>query len=76
MNLRNQVVWMNHSSGVVQFAEHESKTYFQNGEDGVLRWIFENIETVKSPPYFVEFGVQTGDECNTRSLRNHMGWLG
>lgn len=66
----------NNSSWINNFREHELKVYSQNGEDGVLLWIFTNIGTVNSPPYFVEFGVENGEQCNTRFLRQHFGWHG
>ncbi|CAF1519778.1 unnamed protein product [Adineta steineri] len=66
----------NYSSWVTEFKEHECKVYSQNGEDGVLLWIFANIGTINQPPRFVEFGVQGGQECNTRFLRQHLGWKG
>ena len=50
----------NHSNWIREFAEHELRIYSQNGEDGVLLWIFSNIGTINSPPRFVEFGVENG----------------
>lgn len=64
------------SSWVTEFREHEFKGYSQNGEDGVLLWVFANIGTINHPPYFVEFGVEGGHQCNTRFLRRHLGWQG
>jgi hypothetical protein len=48
----------------------------QNGEDGVLLWLFANIGTINCPPRFVEFGVEGGTECITAFLRKHLGWQG
>ena len=52
----------------------------QNGEDGILLWIFSELKMLKattaSPRYFVEFGVEDGYECNTRFFREHFGWNG
>ena len=35
-----------------------------------------NASNVHSPPRFVEFGTENGDECNTRFLRQQLGWEG
>ncbi len=54
----------------------ESKVFSQNGEDGVLQSL---ISTFKLPKYngtFVEFGVENGNECNTRNLRQKFDWTG
>ncbi|CAF4196534.1 unnamed protein product [Rotaria magnacalcarata] len=64
------------SHWVREFRQHERKIFSQNGEDGVLIWLFANIGTVNRPPRFVEFGVSNGEECNTRFLREHLGWQG
>lgn len=66
----------NYSSWITGFREREHRIYSQNGEDGVLLWLFANIGTVNQPPRFVEFGVENGVQCNTRSLRQHLGWQG
>jgi hypothetical protein len=64
------------SSWLRKIHQQEFKIYSQNGEDGVLLWIFANIGTINHPPYFVEFGTENGDECNTRFLRQQLGWQG
>lgn len=54
---------------------NESSTYSQNGEDGVLKRIFEQIGTTNK--YFVEFGTGPyGLERNTRRLEVEDGWQG
>jgi len=68
--------FQNYSSWVTQFKEHECKIFSQNGEDGILLWLFANIGTINHPPRFVEFGVENGAQCNTRFLRQHLGWQG
>ena len=65
-----------HSIWIRKLHEKEFKIFSQDGEDGVLLWIFANIGTVNSPPRFVEFGTENGDECNTRFLRQQLGWEG
>ena len=52
----------------------EMSIYSQNGEDGIINFIHTCIGTPIK--YFVEFGVQNGDQCNTRLLREHFGWKG
>jgi hypothetical protein len=51
------------SSWVMEFKSHERK-------------IFANIATVNRPPRYVEFGVENGQQCNTRFLREQLGWRG
>jgi len=42
---------------------HEKKIYSQNGEDGIIEFIFSQIGTTNK--FSVEFGVGNGFECNT-----------
>lgn len=53
---------------------YEMKRYSQNGEDGILREIFRRIGTTNR--FFVEFGVETGIECNAALLVRADGWNG
>lgn len=54
--------------------EHfEFKVYSQNGEDGILAEIFDRVGITNKS--FVEFGVETGIECNTVFLLSQ-GWNG
>lgn len=52
----------------------ELRVFSQNGEDGVLAEILARIGAPTRT--FVEFGVQTGVECNTRLLAEVLGWSG
>jgi hypothetical protein len=55
----------------------EQKIYSQNGEDGVIMKLIELIyNNDNTNKYFVEFGVDTGHECNTRLLREKYNWKG
>ncbi|WP_455145959.1 FkbM family methyltransferase [Brachyspira pilosicoli] len=49
------------------------KVYSQNDEDGIINEIFNRIGTTNK--FFVEFGVQTGLECNSHYLLFN-GWNG
>jgi hypothetical protein len=52
----------------------EERICSQNGEDGILAEIFRRIGT--SNCYFVEFGVESGRECNSARLALQEGWQG
>jgi hypothetical protein len=53
--------------------KYEFSAFSQNGEDGIIEEIFKRIGTTNR--FFVEFGVETGIECNTVYLL-HQGWSG
>ena len=53
---------------------HEKTIYSQNGEDGIIEFIFSKIGTTNK--FFVEFGVGDGFECNTVYLLEKKGWKG
>lgn len=57
-----------------QLGKAELSVHSQNGEDGVLLGILLNIGS--SSHYYVEFGTQDGSQCNTRVLREDLGWRG
>ena len=52
----------------------EKKVFSQNGEDGIIEEILLRLN-LKSG-YFLEFGVQSGQECNCAYLAKDKGWLG
>lgn len=52
--------------------QFEQKIYSQNGEDGIIKIIFDTIGVTNK--YCVEFGVSDGSECNTRYLINTQNW--
>lgn len=53
---------------------HEKKIFSQNGEDGILEFIFLKIGTTNK--FSVEFGVGDGFECNTIFFLEKKGWNG
>lgn len=57
----------------IDLSQYEKKLYSQNGEDGVILAIFNCIGTKNK--YYVEFGAQDGNECNTHMLRE-LRWNG
>ena len=54
--------------------KYEVKCYSQNGEDGVLLYVFSTVGVTNR--CFVEFGVGDGRECNTANLVLNFGWNG
>ena len=53
---------------------HELRVFSQNGEDGILLYLFSRIGT--KDRRFIEFGVNDGTECNTANLAINFGWRG
>lgn len=71
----------NHPIWSLNLSRHEWGLRSQNGEDGVLQAIFHYTNILskysnKFRPFFVEFGVGDGSECNTAFLRERRGFLG
>jgi hypothetical protein len=55
----------------------ERRVFSQNGEDGVTMKLVELIyDGDNNDKFYVEFGVESGHECNTRILREHYNWKG
>jgi len=52
----------------------EFKIYSQNGEDGIINYIFSKIDFTNKT--FIEFGIENGRECNTANLSINNGWNG
>ena len=57
---------------------YEKSVYSQFGEDGVTIQIFNILSSNAVPlsKQFVEIGVESGLECNTRVLREQYNWTG
>jgi len=58
----------------LSLTRHRSQVYSQNGEDGMLAEIFQRIG-LPDRPFFVEIGVEDGQENNSRLLLEQ-GWHG
>jgi nucleoid DNA-binding protein len=54
----------------------EKKYFSQNGEDGITMKLVELIYDNNNDKFYVEFGVENGNECNTRILREKYKWNG
>jgi hypothetical protein len=67
-------VEMEYPGGSAALRMHELKVFSQNGEDGMLMYIFARIGTTDKR--FVEFGVEDGRECNSANLLINLGWSG
>jgi hypothetical protein len=52
----------------------EARVYSQNGEDGILAWLFERVGVTNRT--LVEFGIGDGTECNSANLLLTFGWRG
>lgn len=57
---------------VKDLSPFEAKVFSQNGEDGVIKAIFQKIGMVNK--YALEIGVEDGRECNTRYLIQSENW--
>jgi hypothetical protein len=57
----------------MELNQYEKKVFSQNGEDGIIAEICNRISLPSD--YFVEFGVETGIQCNCRQLALN-GWKG
>jgi hypothetical protein len=60
----------------MDISHFEKKIYSQNGEDGILINLIESLYDKDYKGNFVEFGVETGIECNTRILKEKYKWFG
>ena len=54
--------------------EAEFRSFSQFGEDGIIEYLIQRCDTV--PCSFVEIGVETYAEANTRFLAEHRLWRG
>jgi hypothetical protein len=56
--------------------ENEKQIFSQFGEDGITEYILDHLPAPATVKTYVEFGVETGVECNTRFLREQHNWKG
>lgn len=56
--------------------EVEFKVYSQWGEDGIIDWLVERAEIPPDLHTFIEFGVESYEEANTRFLLQNRNWRG
>jgi len=52
----------------------ERKYYSQNGEDGILLYLFSLVGAGEKT--FIEFGIEDGVECNAANLALNFNWRG
>lgn len=57
-----------------QLSDAEFRVFSQWGEDGIIEWLVSRLPEI--PRSFVEFGVESYTEANTRFLMRHRGWRG
>jgi hypothetical protein len=60
----------------MDLSKFEEKIYSQHAEDGITKKLVELLYDNHTNKYFVEFGVESGSECNTRVLRELYKWNG
>jgi hypothetical protein len=55
-------------------SDAEFKVFSQRGEDGILEWLIQRLPV--SDTRFIEFGVESYEEANTRFLMMNRNWKG
>lgn len=65
---------LNRGKNSKNIQDYEFKVFSQNGEDGIIQFLIQNTE-IKNKT-FVEFGVETYKEANTKFLLLNNGWSG
>lgn len=62
---------------MIDLKDYEKKIYSREGEDGITEKVIDVIYGEnKYNKTYVEFGVESGMECNTRILREKYNWSG
>lgn len=57
-------------------SEFEFRVFSQKGEDGIIQFLINSVEIPKESEKFIEFGVETYIESNTRYLIVNNNWAG
>jgi hypothetical protein len=69
--------WQVRSQRVIStLRDVEFKVTSQWGEDGIIDWLVERVNVPSASRAFVEFGVETYREANTRFLLQNRNWRG
>jgi hypothetical protein len=70
---KSDILWYftNHDK-LDRLNRYEAQHYSQHGEDGIIAAIFRKVGAIDK--FCVEFGVETGAECNTSYLIRNKGW--
>ena len=63
-------------SAISSLDEVEFKVFSQWGEDGIIDWLIERAEIPPHLHSFIEFGVESYAEANTRFLLQNRNWRG
>src|SRR5215469_443372 len=61
---------------ICSLSDVEFKVFSQFGEDGIIDWLVERAQIPTSLRTFVEFGVESYAESNTRFLLENRNWSG
>jgi len=67
---------MNRQSEPAALARSEFKVFSQFGDDGIIQYILQRLNLPVSEQRFVEFGVESYMEANTRFLLVNNNWSG
>lgn len=70
-----QLAWrVRELESINEFADVEFSVYSQFGDDGIIQWLIHHLSGLSE--MFVEFGVGTYQEANTRFLLLNDNWRG
>jgi hypothetical protein len=61
---------------IASLQDVEFKVFSQYGEDGIIDWVIERSQIPDHLHSFIEFGVDSYEEANTRFLLENRNWRG